>query len=317
MGGSPEAERTLLDRILPQVDRIQELVAQKQCAHPRRAFHNKGVAVELRFEVSRDLPGHLQVGFLRPGATYPGFGRFSRSQSFHRPDNERDQRGFAFRVQTGDGPQDFLLSNTAVSFARDPVQFLKVALIFAESLRPIAALRLLPALGPLEGVRVALNLLRSPDRRITFTSQRYWSRTAFEFGDAAARLFVRPLAEPRRVGKSEDPDILTSDLKVELRERPMTFELCAQLFVDEERTPIEDASREWFESVAVPVVLGRVVVEQQDLDSAAALELARRVEASEAFSPRVTPALRPLGRVNRARGDAYGRSAARRGAPPR
>jgi len=314
MGGSVGAERALFARIVPQVRRIQEIVARKQGADPRRAFHNKGVAVAVRLDMGAVPPDGPATDFLRPGATYEGFGRFSRSQSFRRPDDERDQRGFALRIQTDVGPQDFLFSNTPASFARDPVQFLKVATIFAESARPVAAVRVVLAHGPREGIRVLLSLLRAPDRRLTFTSQPYWTRGAFQFGDVAARLLVRPTTAPRQVDANDDPDALTSDLRVELRQRPMSFELCAQLFVDERSTPIEDSSRVWPESVAVPVVLGTVVVVQQDLDSVEARDLAGRVEASEAFSPSITPGLRPLGRLNRIRDDAYRASAVRRGA---
>ena len=241
MGGSLEAERALFAQILPQVDRIQDLVARKQQADPRRAFHNKGVAVALRIEVSNDVPEAMQVGFLRPGATYEGFGRFSRSQSFRGSDGELDQRGFACRLVTDAGLQDLLFSNKPASFATDPVQFMKVTTIFAESSKVIAPLRVILALGIREGIRVVANLVRAPDRKTTFTSQRYWSRTAFQFGDVAARLFVRPTSGPVRVEGSDGPDFLSSDLKADLRERSRSFDLCAQLFVDERRTPIEDS----------------------------------------------------------------------------
>jgi hypothetical protein len=314
MGGSPEAERALLAPVLPRIERIQETVSRKQQSPVRRAFHNKGLPIVVGFEVAQDLPDQLQLGFLRPGASYTGFGRFSRSQSFRRRDGDLDQRGFAFRLETDLGPQDFLLSNTPVSFARDPVVFLVVASIFVESPMLIAPVRLLKALGPIDGLRVLGNLLRPPDRRVAFTSQRYWSRTPFEFGDAAARLFVRPEDGLRRVSSDGDPDFLTTDLVEQLRRQARSFELCAQLFVDDQRTPIEDASHAWLEADAPPIVLGRVVLPIQDLDSDEARALAARVEGAEAFSPWVTPCLRPLGRTNRARREAYIRSAANRGA---
>jgi hypothetical protein len=313
MGGSPEAERDLIDRIMPRVERIQDIVAAKQRAGVRRAFHNKGVGVRIRFDVDPSLPEALRVGFLQPGASYVGFGRLSRSQSFHARDGDRDQRGFAFRIETGDGPQDILLSNTPASFARDPVQFMTVATLFAESPLPLAAIRVFPAVGLGEGFRILRDLLRAPDRSLAFTAQRYWSRTAFQIGDAAARLFVRPTSEARRVATNDDPDFLTTDLVADLRERSCSFELCAQLFVDEARTPIEDSSRTWDERVAPPIVMGTVTIPQQDLGTPEARELAARVETLEAFSPKVTR-LRPLGRMNRARIPAYDRSANHRGA---
>jgi hypothetical protein len=315
MGGSREAELALFADAFPRVERIQAFVAGKQHADVRRAFHNRGAAVSVEFEVSPDLPEHLRVGFLSPGAVYRGFGRFSRSQSFHGRDGELDQRGFAFRLETQERPQDFLFSNTPTSFAPDPVMFLRVATIFTEHSRPMVPLKLFSEIGIGEGLRVLRNLLQAPDRKVAFTSQRYWSRTPFEIGPAAARFMVRPTSEARRVQPAEDPDFLTLDLQQDLRQRARSFELCAQLFVDEQQTPIEDSSHEWLESVAPPVVLGRVVLPQQDLDRPEARELANRIESSEAFNPWNTPCLHPLGRTNRARREAYNRSAANRGAP--
>jgi len=314
LGGSPDAERSMLAEVLPRIEQIQETVSRRQSAQIRRAFHNKGLPIGVRFEVSADLPEALRIGFLRPGAVYEGFGRFSRSQSFRRADGDLDQRGFAFRIETDLGRQDVLLSNTPVSFASDPVIFRVVAAIFVENSLLVPPVKLFRELGPGDAVRVMANLLRPPERRIAFTAQRYWSRTPFQFGDSAARLFVRPEGALRRVGTSGDPDFLTTDLADELRKQPRSFELCAQLFVDEARTPIEDASHVWSEEVAPPIVLGRVILPIQDLDGAAARDLAERVEGAEAFSPWNTPCLRPLGRSNRARREAYRRSAVNRGA---
>jgi hypothetical protein len=309
MGGSAEAEQAIFARHMASVERIQDVVARKQQQQPRRAFHNKGTVVVIRFDVAPDLPEILRAHFLKPGASYPGFGRFSRSQSFRERDGDRDQRGFAFRIETDAGPQDLLFSNTPASFARDPVQFLKVATLFAESPRPLAALRVLPAVGLREGIRILRDLLRMPDRTLAFTSQRYWTRTPFAIGDVAARLFVRPTSAIVHVAATDDPDFLATHLAADLSEGPMALDLCAQLFVDETRTPIEDSSRIWDEGVAPPIVIGTVTIPQQDLSSEEAGALATRVERSEAFNPIVTPGLRPLGRMNRARVLAYARSA--------
>lgn len=317
MGGSEEAEKALFRQVLPGVEAIQETVARRQNAADRRAFHNKGVAITVSLEIAHDLPEHLRVGILQPGATYRGFGRFSRSQSFRARDKDLDQRGFAFRLDAPDGPQDFLFSNTPVSFARDPVVFLQVARIAARSHRLLVPPRLILALGIRDGLRVLRNIFAAPDRAIAFTAQQYWSRTPFQIGAAAGRLFVRPVSAGRRVEATDDPDYLSRDLADELRRGSRSFELCTQLFVDEARTPIEDASHPWLESDAPPVRLGTVVIPQQDLDGPEAKALEQRVEESESFNPWNTTGLRPLGRSNRARLEAYNRSAAGRGAPVR
>jgi hypothetical protein len=317
LGGDEASEQALLRRTFPLVEAIQKAVAGKQRAAVRRAFHNKGVAVRVEFEVAADLPEPLQVGPLTPGASYTGFGRFSRSQSFRGRDGELDQRGFAFRLETPEGAQDFLFSNTPTSFARDPVMFLRVAMILAETRRLLVPFRVIAALGLREGIRVLLNIVRSPDRALAFTAQRYWSRTAFQFGTTAARLFVRPTSAPRRVTETADADYLSLDLASELRHGARSFDLFAQLFVDEQITPIEDASRAWPEDAAPPIRLGTVTIPRQDLDTGPARELADRVEQAESFSPWNTASLRPLGSMNRARLEAYNRSAGRRGSAAR
>jgi hypothetical protein len=315
MGGSVEAERALFIKAFGAVEHIQDHVAESQRRPVHRAFHNKGAALRALFEVSADLPATLQVGFLKPGAQYEGFARFSRSQSFAMKDGDLDQRGFAFRLQTGDGPQDILLSNTPISFAEDPIVFLRVATLFVESPQLLAAARLMFAVGPLKGFRILGNLLGAPDRAVAFTSQRYWSRTPFQFGDVAARMFVRPLSEVRRVASRDDPDFLSTDLAQDLHEQSRSFELCAQLFVDEANTPIENSNHLWSETVAPPIVLGVVTLPQQDLSSPDNVTLADEVEHSVSLNPWNTPCLRPLGRTNRARLAAYNRSAAHRGGP--
>jgi hypothetical protein len=159
-----------------------------------------------------------------------------------------------------------------------------------------------------------VNLLRVPDRAIAFTSLQYWSRTPFAFGETAARLTARPVGPVRRVDQRSDADYLSADLAAELAAGPRSFDLLALPFVDEARTPIEDASRDWPESVSRPVVLGRVTILRQDLDDPESVALAERVEAAEGFNPFTSPGLRPLGRTNRARQLAYARSARHRGA---
>jgi hypothetical protein len=315
MGGSREAETALFARAFPRIEAIQALVSQKQHTAIRRAFHNRGVVFTVEFEVAHDLPAYLQVGFLTPGATYRGFGRFSRSQSFHGNDDELDQRGFAFRLETPGRPQDFLFSNTPSSFARDPLMFLRVATVFTENPRPIVPLKLFRAIGLRDGVKVLNNLLRAPDRSVTFTSQSYWSRTPFQVGTAAARLMVRPTSARRKVKGTKDPDILTADLVEDLRQQSRSFELCALLYATAQSTPIEDSSNTWADAAAAPVVIGTVVLPKQDLETFEAKALADRVERSEAFNPWNTPCLRPLGRTNRARLGAYHVSAANRGGP--
>jgi hypothetical protein len=314
MGGSPEAEQRLFAEVLPKIASIQRTVSARQAATIKRGFHNKGDPLKLRFEVADALPAVLQVGFLRPGAKYDGFGRFSRAQSYSRKDSAFDGRGFAFRIATEDGPQDFLLSNTPVSFAPDPVVFVKAAEVFANSSVLATPLKLMLVLGLRTGFAIARNLLlTTPDRSVSFTGQRYWSRVPFQLGAVAVKLVAVPVPDEEAKCAGSDPDFLTAQLREELRRGERRFALHAQLFADERRTPIEDASLEWREEDAPLAPIGRIVIPRQDLDDASSRAWAAGIEREAAFNPWNTVHLRPLGSMNRARRQAYDLSAITRG----
>ncbi|MEE9125633.1 MAG: catalase [Planctomycetota bacterium] len=314
LGGSPQAEQKVFAEIMPQLEQIQTVVAKGQGAAVRRGFHNKGTSLRIAFEVSTDLPEHLQVGFLKPGARYEGFARFSRSQSKFAADSALDQRGFAFRIETDDGPQDFLFSNTPVSYAEDPVTFLKGGLIFASSSKATIPIKLMLAFGLRKGIRILKDILGSPDRGISFTSQRFWTRVAFQIGFSAASFTVVPVPDEPVVVADQKPDYLTHHLAEQLRQGERRFVLNTQLFVSEDKTPIENSNGAWNEEDSPLVPIGEVILVQQDLDSEAAKALAERIESTEAFNPWNTRHLRPLGAMNRSRKPAYDNSVRARGA---
>ena len=82
----------------------------------------------------------------------------------------------------------------------------------------------------------------------------------------------------------------------------MSYHFRVQFFVDEEKTPIEDASRDWD---APWVTLGRLTLPKQELGSPRGQKLAAFIE-SLSFDPWHAPEeFRPLGNMMRARNHAY------------
>jgi len=314
LGGSLEQEEKLFaQEVFPRIAVIQSAVAARQSASVRRALHNRGDPVRVVFEAADDLPPHLQVGFLEPGATYAGFGRFSRSSSLNQHDTELDERGFAFRIITADGPQDFVLANTPTFFTPDPVTFVRVSEVLAKNALLTVPFKLMLALGPQKAFAIALrSLFRTPKRDISFTSQPYWSQTPFQLGSAAVKIAVVPDPKEQVRAVAKGPHFLTEQLKKDLSQGPRKFKAYVQLFVAEEKTPIENASQEWREQDAPLVCIGSLTVTHQDFDAAKA----DTIENSEAFNPWNTAHLRPLGSLNRARKQAYYLSAKARGAHP-
>ncbi|HEY0341127.1 MAG TPA: hypothetical protein VGC34_10000, partial [Steroidobacteraceae bacterium] len=87
------------------------------------------------------------------------------------------------------------------------------------------------------------------------------------------------------------------------------FRLALQRYVDEKRTPIEDAAVRWHQSVSRPIEIATLIVPQQDLLGANAAAALAEVDGLT-FSPWNAPAgFRPLGSLNRLRRFAYPSSA--------
>lgn len=116
---------------------VRELARKRDpAATLKRGFHAKGTGVRGKFRIKPELPEHLQVGLFQPGVEYDALARFSNARGQVLGDLSKDQRGIAIRVKAipavalfpndSANVQDFLMTNTPVSFARDPSQFIEV-----------------------------------------------------------------------------------------------------------------------------------------------------------------------------------------------
>jgi hypothetical protein len=152
----------------------------------------------------------------------------------------------------------------------------------------------------------------------------YWSRTSYQFGGRAVRYLIRPVAGTKVASTGEQllgvaralvqggerkEDYLREKLKEALRTGDVCFEFCVQLFVDDKRTPVEDAYIEWKESDAPPIPIATLIIPKQELD----LQLQQDMEHM-AFNPWNTADFTPLGLINLARKKVYDASATNRGA---
>ena len=309
-------------------------MAQKRnpSAALRRGFHAKGTGVRARFQVGTDIPGHLQVGLFRPGVTYDALVRFSNARGEVLGDLSKDQRGIAIRLKTIPGErlspaddsniQDFLMTNTPISFARNPVQFIEVGEILLGGIGGVVP-RLVKKYGFKEARRILGVFLAPVISFMPFQMNQYWSRTSYKFGEYAIRFLLRPSAGMRVLstraqlsgvlrsvlqGGSRKEHYLREKLREGLEEGEIKFDFCVQLFVDEKRTPIEDAFIEWKESDSPPLPIATLIIPRQELDA----QLQEHMERM-AFNPWNTDELTPLGLINLARKNVYDASAVYRG----
>lgn len=311
-----------------QAERLREIQRRNAArAGTSRALHAKHTgcfAAELH--VSSDVPEHARVGVFAAPKVWRAYVRFSNGASAHQPDRTPDVRGIGIKLLDVPGrkilpgledaaTQDFLLIQSPSTPFRGSDEF--VGLVWAARSKALALPRLLWRFGP-GGVAKLVGRLRSslgvPVH--TLSEQRYWSALPTKYGDYAVRWALRPRAQGSTAsgdaGTPSSSDHLREDLVTRLRKGPLEWELGAQFFEDERRTPIEDASVEWREEDAPYVPLARLVLPQQDADSSEGRALEQTIERLS-FDPwHATEDFRPLGEMMRARKTAYKVSAIER-----
>ncbi|MEU1118548.1 MULTISPECIES: peroxidase family protein [unclassified Streptomyces] len=327
LGGSPQAEHRLFQRLAVELMKVQEKNRRAaKGAGIERTLHAKAaLGVEnARLRFHDDLPDALRCGFARPGAAYPATVRLSNASGIRQADGAPDLRGIAVRVTvTADENHDLLATDHPVSHARDAREFVAFARAMAgattRSKKAVALFVKLPlAVGPSTATRMRHNV-RAATRHLvdSLATRTYWSRSAILWGPAGpVRYLLRPAGTTggsRSAGGHRDPQYLRRELETRLARHDIVFDLCVQRYVDERRTPIEDGAAAWPENVAPAVPVATLTVPGQDLDTAEARAAAGRVEAI-GFNPwYTTDDFRPLGNLNRARKSAYEASAAHRG----
>ncbi|UBU15543.1 peroxidase family protein [Nonomuraea gerenzanensis] len=325
VGGSPERERVIFDKLARDLMRVQLKI--KDRAHAPgvdRAFHAKAIlGVEnatLRFH--DDLPEDLRAGFARPGAEYPVVVRLSNASGTRQPDQAPDMRGAALRVQVGpEETHDLLMTNHPVSHARNAREFVVFAQVMAganSNLRKALALYVeLPwALGLKTATRMRRNVMAGSRREVrSLALETYWSRGAILWGEAGPvryRLRPAPAAPPAPTPPEGDPDYLAHELAARLARQDVVLQLCVQRYEDQRLTPIEDGAAEWPDADVPVVPVATLTIPRQDLDTADARAAAARIDRL-AFDPwNTTDAFRPLGNLNRARKAAYEAGSAHR-----
>jgi hypothetical protein len=235
--------------------------------------------------------------------TYKAVIRFANATSL--TDRDRDTRGMAIGVfeaaadnlTPGQTRQDFVLNSHPVMPARGPKDFLdllraneaggaKRALYFATHLR---------------STRI---VLASRQHHASHLDIHYWSTTPYSFGTGPA---VKYMARPALDHVSRLPDQVTDiylrdALRAHLAQAEASFDLMVQFYVDEERTPIDDAMVEWTQDRSPWQAVARIRIPRQSIDDAA-----RNTRCEQmAFNPwHARPEHAPLGSMNRARKEIY------------
>jgi catalase len=307
-----EGEAAELEALAEQIRELQRRAARGR--PPRRALHAKGIlGVEAELEVLPDLPEPTRVGIFAAPAKHKALVRFSNGAGHRLPDRRPDVRGVAIKVFGVPGKklipgleeattQDFLLITQAAQPFRDAREFVWFVTAAADG-----PLRLLPRVVARKGFFAGLAFLRTllggVSRPVpSLATLTTFSAVPIRFGAHAAKYSLAPHAAPAR---GRTPADLGAELAARLGAGPVGYDLRVQFFVDDERTPIEDGTREWRAEDAPWVTVARLTLPQQDVASEAGRAVAERVEKLS-FDPWHAPVdFRPLGQLMRARNHAY------------
>jgi hypothetical protein len=267
-----------------------------------RALHRRQrVALRATLEVPSDLPAAAAQGIFAAPASYEVWVRLSNGGFDRAPDRTADIRGYAFKVRGVPGvsvfggpadSQDFALINHEKFSSSTSKDF--TAITTGASTGPLGILKTAARnprlLGGLVGV---VGALRKPFSG--FATEDFFSAAPISCGPYAARVRLRAASSEINPSARDD---WAADIYSRLASGPLEHELQLQFFLDEARTPIEDAAAVWD---APYVTVARLVIPSQTPGEAFAAD----VEAAR-FDPwNAVTDHRPLGEVMRARKVAY------------
>lgn len=289
-----------------------------------RALHRKQLlALRGRLEVLGGLPEFAAQGLFARPRSYEVQVRLSNGGMDAVSDRRPDIRGFAFAVKgvsgpgaLGNGPTDtqcFALINSSKFAFPKSDEFVEFVLAAAQGQGALLR-HLVRRYGLLGGPKVLVQLLKSIGRPFSgFPSETFHSAAPIACGPYAVRVRLVPEADAATSGDggapAPGPQMWREQMSAALQAGPLHYRLKLQPFVDERRTPIEDASVDW----PTPyTAVARLTLPQQSAGIDAALQASAE---SGVFDPWVALAAhRPLGDVMRARKVVYFVSQQGRGA---
>jgi hypothetical protein len=263
------------------------------------------------FSVEENIPESLKVGVFASPRTYPLWARFSNGSGPEKrgrlkSDLEPDARGLALKLMGVEGAkvlddeqttQDFIFLNHPVFIVRDVQGFADLARAGAPDADPELVRSLQDTFAVLQAMgskSVANPLL-----------VRYWSTTPYKLGANAIKFSLKPHrldTPPEKKPSSENylREAMVRHLSEESRDAG--FDFLVQRYVDDEKTPIEDPTREWKEEDSVFLKVATVRIPAQPFD----FEERRKLDEGLSFTPWHTLAEHePLGGVNLARRKIY------------
>lgn len=300
--------------------------------HAHRDAHAKSHAIlKGRMTVHQDLPAELAQGIFAHPGEHEIVARLSSAPGDIHSDAVPAPRGFAVKVigvggerlspTLGGANQDFLMVNfPTLAFGTIAKYKVMLGLLEKNADAPEAAQRLIAAAA--RGVKGAVEALGgSPNATLdglardhaNMLGETFYTQAAIRYGDHVAKLSLAPVGGVAELtGRQVEAGFSTMrDAVVDhFRHAAATYELRAQLCVDPDTMPIEDAAVLWDPTLSPHRAIATLTFPPQD-----AYAPARQVHGDDhlAFNPwNGVAAHRPLGGIMRIRKAAYESSSSQR-----
>lgn len=303
---STAAQETATDTILD-----IDLKVQAEKGPDLRKDHPKGHGLVWgEFKVEDNIPESLKVGVFAQPKTYPIWVRPSNGSPAEKrgkltSDLVPDVRAIAIKLLQVEGEkvlddeketQDFLLINHPVFFVRD-------AQGFANLTKASVGQANEEELRSLEPTFKILKTIKSKQVVNPLLVQ-YWSTTPYRLGCESIKFSVKPHQQDTCTSISDSDNYLREAVVKYLSEegKDVTYDFLVQLYVNDEKTPIEDPMQEWKEEDSPFIKLATIRIPSQKFD----FEERQRLDEGLSFTPWHTlPEHEPLGSVNLARKKIY------------
>jgi hypothetical protein len=268
------------------------------------------------FKVREDIPSDYKIGVLATPHTYPIWVRFSNGSSAKtrgvlKPDTKGDVRGMAIKLMDVSGTkilddetgtQDFILIDHPVFFLPDVQGYIEFGQFQqmkagGQAINPELFKKLKPSLeilGAMNSKSVGNPLLIQ-----------YWSTTPYQLGSHQIKFLVKPHdleGPPAKIPDSPNylREVMVNYFKNIAEFAQFDFQI--QVYVDDNKTPIENPMIEWKETDSPPITVATITIPKQLFD----FEERKRYDESLSFSPWHTlPEHQPLGSINLSRKEVY------------
>ncbi len=312
-----EAER--LEALGQAMLAIQKARARTQGAGGRGLHIKAHGGLRAEFAVSADVPAWAKVGMFAEPKTFKAYVRFSNGMGVRQDDRTPDIRGIGVKVVGVPGKK--VIPPLADAKTQDFLAILASALPFktgedfgffvthlSKPLKLITGGIGRFGFGPFFKLLNRIKNGQQPPPGSVLT-RNYFSAAPIRFGDYAVRYRFTPVQPAPEGAAGGHETYLADDVAQRVAAGPVAFDFQVQPFIDEQQTPIEDASVDW---PSPYVTLARLTILKQDPKSTEGQALSTYVE-SMSFDPwHAQEELRPLGNFMRARNAAYRLSTAER-----